>query len=74
MKKLFIMILALAALSCSTDDASALNDNCAAERAEINQRFDAQIQWVRDNTAPDDEAQISLLNEERAAALEKACN
>jgi len=73
MKKLFIMILALGALSCSTDDATPLEDNCAAARAEINATYDAQITWVRDNTAPDDEAQIALLNQEREARLLEAC-
>lgn len=72
MKNLFIILMAFTALSCSTEDNEPLSE-CTGNSAQINAQFDTQIQWVRDHTSPDDEVQIGLINEERAAALVNAC-
>jgi len=73
MKKLLFAIIAFAALSCSTEDNIPTENDCTAERAAINAQFDAQVLWVTENTSPVDYRQIELLNEERATALEHAC-
>lgn len=73
MKNYILLIFACTALSCSSEDVVSLED-CEALKAEINAEYDDQIQWVRDNTNPDDERQIGLINEERHQALETACD
>lgn len=73
MKKLLFAISLFAAISCTSED-NIPTDGCEGTRAEINARYGAQIEWVAENTNPVDYRQIQLLNEERAEALENACD
>jgi len=72
MKKLLITIIAITAISCTSEDNAPLV-NCDAAKAEINARFDVQVKWVKENTSPVDNGQINLINKERFSALETAC-
>lgn len=67
---LSVLIVSLCFLSCSNDN------DCSGNRAEINQYFDQQIQYVENNPSNYgiDYSQISLLNQERNKKLENACN
>lgn len=73
MKKLFsTLILGLLLISCSNDN----DDSCQSNKDAINEKYDTQIQYVRDHPGPTgiDYRQISLLNEERSKKLDSACN
>lgn len=71
----FVIGFVIAALlfGCSSDDGSG---NCQAERDEINQYYDNQVEYVMNNPGPGgiDYQQISLLNQERDRKLSEACN
>jgi len=73
MKKSILLIFALVALSCSSEDVIPLND-CEGTQAEINAYYDGQINWVVENSSPVDNRKIELLNQERANRLENACD
>lgn len=72
MKKLFLPILATILFSCSNDD----NNNCDAEKQTITEKYEKQIQYVRDHPSPTgiDYRQITLLQQERDNKIANACN
>jgi len=71
MKKLFLPILATILFSCSND-----NNNCDAEKQAITEKYEKQIQYVRDHPGPTgiDYRQITLLQQERDNKIANACN
>jgi hypothetical protein len=71
MKKIFLPILAAILFSCSND-----NGNCDAEKQTITEKYEKQIQYVKDHPGPTgiDYRQISLLQQERDNKIANACN
>jgi hypothetical protein len=71
-KTILILALILCLFSCSNDD----GNNCQAERDEINQYYDQQIEYVMNHPGPNgiDYRQIEILNQERQRRLDQACN
>ena len=69
MKKFILLSAALAIVSCS-------NNNCSEEKQSINDYYDKQIQYVKNNAGPTgpDYRQIGLLEDEREKKLDQACN
>ncbi len=65
-------LLATMMFACSNDD----GDDCQAKKDQINQHFDAQVEYVMNNPEPGgvDYNQISLLEQERSRKLSEACN
>jgi len=72
-KALLILVFALSLLSCSNDDD---NNSCQTNKDAINQKYDKQVQQVKDNPGPGgiDYRQIGLLEQERSKKLSEACN
>lgn len=68
MKKITLLLLLSLSLACSKDN------DCDTIKAEINQRYDAQVEWVQNNTNPVDTNQITHINNERNIKLSQACN
>jgi hypothetical protein len=64
--------LATLLFACSNDD----GDDCQAKKDQINQQFDAQVEYVMNHPGPSgiDYNQISLLEQERSRKLSQACN
>jgi nitrous oxide reductase accessory protein NosL len=65
------LILATFLISCSKDE-----NNCDAEKQQIRDHFDTQIQYVKDHPGPSgiDYRQITLLQQERDNKIANACN
>lgn len=74
-KSIFTLLLALTICSCSNDEESS-SSNCQSNIDTINEKYDKQIQYVKDNpgTTGIDYRQIGLLNQERNLKIDSACN
>lgn len=69
MKTIKLLTVLLIMASCSSDD-----ESCAEKKAEMNAKYDKQIEWVKENSNPIDYRKIRLLNEERQDRVSKLCN
>lgn len=71
MKNIFQIITFLSIIACSSPE-----DDCADKKNEINETFDAQVEWVINNPGPNgiDYDQLYALEAERNLRLEQACD
>ncbi len=69
MKKIIFILAISTLLSCSSN-------NCSEEQQSINDYYDKQIQYVKNNpfAGQIDYRQIGLLEDERDKKLSEACN
>lgn len=69
MKKTILLFTAFMVFGCS-------NNNCSEEKQSINEYYDKQIQYIKNNAGPTgpDYRQIGLLEDEREKKLNQACN
>lgn len=70
MKKITLLLISITFLGCSNDD------NCQDKIDAVNEKYDTQVQYVKDHPIQGeiDYIQINALNEERALKLKSVCN